>query len=708
MQTPGHAIAGLGGEAGLRYRVTRNAMPAPPSIEPATTRWTLPGAVAATAIAALVFAGWTGPGQESAWPRLLVVLADSLPFTAMWLGAAAGYGRLWLRLLSEDPRERIWLQASLGVASLLWLDESLGAIGLFGAGRPIGAWLTLAIGWALLLDQVRRAESIWRFPEIPWFAGVSAIAVAVLLVAAASAPSWLWASEFGGYDALSYHLELPKEWLAGGRIRPLTHNVYSVLPGFMEAAYFHLACLRGDAIASACSCQLLHAAITLLTAGTLTAATNRRLGKPNGPIAACLLLGTPWVVVVGSLAYNEMTVCLFLAAGSLVLARPGSMDRSAATILGVLSGAACGAKLTAAGLVAMPLGVLMLMRSPARGWLKLGGFMLIGWVAAMLPWWVRNASACGNPVFPFATTLFGTAHWTAQQAATFAHGHRSSAGFVSRLAALWNEFFRYGFGSPPDPEASWRPQWLVLPWLGVAGLLAAGTQRRLRGLSLELTIMLLIQIAFWIGATHLKSRFLLPAAVPLAMACAAGFSAISQPNRVQGAASRFVLPILLLAWCAGPAWIFQFEREGEPAAAIGQARSLAGIGLKPDDAQALAETLPAVYINLKLPPNAKVLSLGDATPFYFQRPVVYQTTWDRGLLSALIRDHPDDPDSWLKGIVQAGFTHVLIDRTMLSLWEHEGWNDPAISSAKIEALAGVLTPEHAFGHGVMLYRVTTR
>ena len=55
----------------------------------------------------------------------------------------------------------------------------------------------------------------------------AAPAVAVLLVAACSAPGWLWASEFGGYDALSYHLQLPKEWLHLKKITTLDHNVYS-------------------------------------------------------------------------------------------------------------------------------------------------------------------------------------------------------------------------------------------------------------------------------------------------------------------------------------------------------------------------------------------------------------------------------------------------------------------------------------------------
>ena len=38
------------------------------------------------------------------------------------------------------------------------------------------------------------------------------------------------------------------------------------------------------------------------------------------------------------------------------------------------------------------------------------------------------------------------------------------------LTALWNEWLRYGIGPAPDPSEPWRPQWLLLPWLGLAGV----------------------------------------------------------------------------------------------------------------------------------------------------------------------------------------------------------------------------------------------
>ena len=91
-------------------------------------------------------------------------------------------------------------------------------------------------------------------------------------------------------------------------------------------------------------------------------------GATVGAAAAVIVLGTPWTVVVGSLGYNEMVVALLLATGVLIIhqAPPDTPRRAAA--LGVLAAAACGAKLTALGFVAAPLGLLILAAVPPKRW----------------------------------------------------------------------------------------------------------------------------------------------------------------------------------------------------------------------------------------------------------------------------------------------------------------------------------------------------
>ncbi|MEZ6319149.1 MAG: hypothetical protein R3B49_10435 [Phycisphaerales bacterium] len=85
--------------------------------------------------------------------------------------------------------------------------------------------------------MVRGAPGTLHLSGGGW-AWIVAVPIGVLVVACASPAGWLWDSEFGGFDALAYHLELPQEWMQrAGRVWPVDHNVYSYLPSYVEAAY---------------------------------------------------------------------------------------------------------------------------------------------------------------------------------------------------------------------------------------------------------------------------------------------------------------------------------------------------------------------------------------------------------------------------------------------------------------------------------------
>ncbi|MHC4102502.1 MAG: hypothetical protein ACYSW1_16660 [Planctomycetota bacterium] len=370
-------------------------------------------------------AGFSGPEHPSAAATALWVLFTSAPLALCWLVAAFGYGwplRRWL--LGEGPDDWAAIDMGLGVAFMLVLDAGLGVLGILQESGGFGAWVVVLIGFGLVIVQLRRV--LRPSALVPWPVWAAAPAIAVLLLAVCSAPGWLWATEFGGYDALSYHLQLPKEWLALGRITPLDHNVYSYLPSYVEAAYYHLAVLHGDAVASVYACQLLHAGFTLLTAAVVGRIAWRAGGRAVGAAAAVVVLGTPWTVVAGSLGYNDMAVAFLLATGLLVIqiAPPDSPRRGAA--VGVLATAACGAKLTAIGFVAVPLGLLMLAAVPPKRWLAPVVGAAVAAVICLLPYLVRNWVYSGNPVFPFATGLLGLGHWTQQQAEIWTTRHGTS------------------------------------------------------------------------------------------------------------------------------------------------------------------------------------------------------------------------------------------------------------------------------------------
>jgi hypothetical protein len=655
-----------------------------------------PAAIGVVITVALMIwmAGWTGDPSIHRGVDALFVLAGALPFAAAWLTAACGFGWPLRRLLIPLDSDRLLLQLALGIAALLVLDAALGRTGLLQWRGSLSAWAVLAIGWSLLFLQVLnegRGKAI-HLVAPRWLVWLAAPAIVVLLLAACSAPGWLWASEFGGYDALSYHLQLPKEWLESGRIELLDHNVYSYLPGYMEAAYYHQAILIGDGIDAVYACQLLHAAFTLITATTL-ARFVQRIAPPRviglaGAIAAVTFLGTPWVIVVGSLAYNEMATLMMLAGGLLLLAQPERWTIGRAAALGLLAGAACGAKLTALGFVALPLLVLAFAKAPPRPRIIDALAGVVAGTIALLPYLIGNWAAAGNPVFPFAAELFGTAHWTAEQAATFSGAHAPTGSLSARMVELWNQWLRLGFG--PNPDASgfepWSPQWSILPWLTLAlsaiALLRPSTRRWAAGLLLVLAV----QVVVWLLCTHMKSRFLLPTAVPCAALIALGAGVVLE----RASMNRSLIGLLVvgaLVWSCLPVLLFRREHNGAPAFAIDTATLLAGDGLDNEQArQAARDGLVAVFVNHLLPADAKVLLIGDATPLYYRADVRYQTTWDRGPLSKAMREIPDEPQAWAEALCRDGYTHVLVDPAMLSRWERSKWNDPLLTAARVEDL----------------------
>ncbi|MHC4709341.1 MAG: hypothetical protein ACYTA3_02705, partial [Planctomycetota bacterium] len=529
-------------------------------------------------------AGFSGPDRPSAFAEALWVLFTSVPLALCWLVAAFGYGwplRRWL--LGEGP-DWAAIDMGLGAAFMLVLDAGLGALGILQESGGFGAWVVVLIGFGLVIAQLRRV--LRPSAMVPWPAWAVAPAIAVLLLAVCSAPGWLWATEFGGYDALSYHLQLPKEWLALDRITPLDHNVYSYLPGYVEAAYYHLAVLHGDAVASVYACQLLHAGFTLLTAALVGRIAWRLGGRTVGAAAAAIVLGTPWTVVAGSLGYNDMVVAFLLATGLLVIqiAPPDSLRRGAA--VGMLAAAACGAKLTAIGFVAVPLGLLMLAAVAPRRWPAPLVGMATAAVICLLPYLVRNWVYSGNPVFPFATGLLGLGHWTQQQAEIWTSGHLPDLGLAGRLGEAWNQLARFGIGPSPDPTEPWKPQWSLLPWLAAAGLAVGLAKPALRSRAWRLGMVLAVQLVFWLALTHIKSRFLLPAVVPAALVVAVGLEAVAARARPPIFAG--VLAVVTLAWCCLPVVILLGERNRMPAAMVGWGDVLTGNGLTDSERPALA------------------------------------------------------------------------------------------------------------------------
>jgi hypothetical protein len=636
-----------------------------------------------------------------------------------YLGAAAGLGRLWRGAAkgAAAPRAVEW---ALGLATLLTLSHLMGLAGAFGRGGPAGAavaWVPIAAGLGILAADLWKVRLKAPAPSAWWLACIPALAV--LLVAACQPPGWLWASEGNGYDVLEYHLQLPREWLQMGRIRPLEHNVYSFLPGYIEAAFLHVAVLGGaDGNASALpaaglvngggafSAQFCSAALAVLAAAWTGLAARaalpaRAVGPRWGPpLIAALVLGTPWVVITGSLAYNDLAVIALGAAAMIAALSPGMSPAQRGLVTGSLIGIACGCKPTALLLVAPPVGIVLLAGiSPRRAWRALLPGAAAGAIA-LLPWLVRNWAWAGNPVFPAAPALFGTGHWTAEQASRYIAAHQFPGSILNRLALIL---------FPEPGQGAYRgvthPHWFLFFAAATVAAVVVLSRRAVRGPGAPLVAALIAQLAAWLLATHIQSRFLLPllvTAAPLVLLAIAPAASAVALRRVVAAAGAGGLLLLALAQAAMAVFTFAGQQRSHPndllllGADLRTGESLRDLisqtpgSERPERARKLRELAgPEAYVNLFLDPWSRVYLLGDATPLYYQRPVLYNTTWDAWPLAEAIRSSPENPAAWGAALRARGITHIMVNFAELSRLRASkppasGWADPLITPAAVD------------------------
>ena len=627
-------------------------------------------------------------------------------------GASLGLGSWVVRRLGIDTPGA--LGACVGLACMLLMSHLLGVLGVVGLrfGGSVGtvaAWTPVVLGLALLIARLRSFRPGACTCSLWWLVG--ALPISVLLVASLQTPGYLWPSEFGGFDALSYHLQLPREWLTAGAIAPLEHNVYSYLPSHVEGAFYHLGAMMGGVgdgwplVGSGhwlVSCQLLHAGSCVLGAwacGSAALASARRWVVPQSPgwIGWCcgmLVLGTPWSIVVGSLAYNEMVVVALGAGAVLCGAQVGAGSPAGRSALAaLLVGAACGAKPTAIFLVAPIVGVVLIAGLPRERRVRAIIIGLVIGLATLAPWLIRNALAAGNPVFPALTGVFGPGHWSPEQIERFTAAHTFQGSPPERAALTV-------LADPADPAGArhrgfLHPQWGIF-WIAtgaalIAGLAAPGARRG--------TVLLgtgtLVSLGAWLMLTHIQSRFLIPimvGAVPLMGLGIASLATRLRPLAIIAGAILIggqllalipVLPVndrglhllsFSLRFGTAP-WISVPESPGP-------------------------EWAPTSALVSQLPPDSRTLLLGVSTPLYYGPSPSYSTTWDAGVPVELGAD-PTPGESWTVALRDAGYTHVVIDFNELARLVESGYADPRLTPESVGAWvrdAGLL-PVHGVREG---------
>jgi 4-amino-4-deoxy-L-arabinose transferase-like glycosyltransferase len=230
-----------------------------------------------------------------------------------------------------------------------------------------------------------------------------------------------------GWDATMYHLTYARVFAETGSLVYIGHMRFPVFPQLNEM-WFTAALL----VANDVTAQLTQFLCFVATAAAVGAMARPLAGLRGAWLAIAILCSAPVAAFLASNAYVEwgltMAVTLAVAAWSRwrVTAHAGW-----AFLIGVFAGMAAATKYNGLLFLAWSGVAMLVVRSPRRirDWLLFALAVLL--VAA--PWYARIAAWTGNPVFPYATSVFGANDWRLDAGASL-HPHHL---YTAPTVRLW-------------------------------------------------------------------------------------------------------------------------------------------------------------------------------------------------------------------------------------------------------------------------------
>ena len=593
---------------------------------------------------------------------------------ALLVGASlVASGTFVLRLLGWQTTSRIeqlvfaW---AMGIGVVSFGSLLLAVAGLY---RPLPLALFISVLLATPWLPVRRRahdptpaarlrasrEGGWLPPLggrlSPSFAWLSVSAAALLYgLVAAFAPE----REF---DALWYHLYLPRLWLEAGRPVDLVQEYPSLYPLTWELVFG-----TGMTLGGAVGAKLLHFACLPLLAA-LVWRTARWMGV-GAAAAAAFVVTTPTLLWEASTTYIDLALALHTTAAGYALARyVVHGERPWAVIAGLQLGLGAATKHLGiiVAIVAVTVFVLAAVRSGRTFRSVVRIAVLVTLIAALLPspWYLRSWLASGNPVFPEMYGVFGASppeRWDARTTQGLEHflerfGHGRSAG---ALAALPWDATVHGaaFGG------SLGPLFLVL--LPVLLL----TRNHPRGV-IWIATAAAAYVAVWASPlSSFQLRFLMPIVPLLALLAAVALErARGLARGLPGVALLITAATIALAALNFPMFMRLHESDELWLTHVLRQPPLAVVIGRQSELEYLRRQVPSfaawTAIDATLPPDARILTFTEGDHLYSHRwRVSHYATMAR---PAVWDAAGADTGSAAEALRALRITHILFDRREL-------------------------------------------
>ena len=461
----------------------------------------------------------------------LMNLAWTFLVTSMLLLNALVLGLLTIRRLIPDaPQDASLLALACGVG--------LGELGLLGfILAAMGAsefFLLLAVqglvlSWSIWSGRLRRVLSLVRN-------SITQIGSSASLL-----PRWMqWAviltitlnflmamlPPVDAFDALLYHLTVPKLWLQDGGLR--AYNIpHYWFPGLVEGIYFW-----GLGLGSEIVSHLIHFTCALCVILLVWDWTRRLWGDLTAGWAVMLLVSMPSLLLLATWPYTDLALIFFGLAMLYTLAYGQEQtDRRWWAISAICAGMAMGVKYTSfvMPLTAVILIVIWTFQRKLELFTEILKFGLIS-AGTGLIWYLRNWIWMGNPVYPF---LFGGRYWDEFRAIWYA-GSGTGSGWDLGALVLLPLTITLGYQDVNSIDSDIGPLILLLLPAALWAMTDLKKAEEPRKIALTtIGFFTLFSAAFWtygyITTRNLwQTRLLLPAIVPFVIPAALGVTWISR------------------------------------------------------------------------------------------------------------------------------------------------------------------------------------
>lgn len=551
--------------------------------------------------------------------------------------------------------------AFLGLLGLLTVGAALTALGvallfgLLGLRRLLG---DVALATGRITQGLLHSPNCWLYRFLLLWA------VTVLLAALVGPDGLDW-------DGVAEHLAMAKLWAQAGRITPLWFMHHSQFPAAVQMLYTLALLFRGPIAA-----KLFHLVYGLIAVAAVFLLTRRHISRAAAPWAAAITATTPLYEWLCGVAYVDLAIVAYvLLAVHFLLSWISQPQWASMVLAGVLAGGAMAVKMQGIAcfgtllLVAVYVAVRRPQPQRSQSWQHVALFVVAGTLLAS-PWYVKSWIITGNPVYPFAYSIFGGRHWSPEQAEWYTH-HQRGVGMgellplkVMRTIPGWQR----SLVGPREPlklllslvnltlwpwefslsdnkllavaRMSIGPLYLIF----VPALLAFGH----RPPKLKTLLIIFVIIWLWWLYSMQLTRYLLPGLVLLAPAAAYGIHRSLNAGTVLRLCTRIVVSSWLVV-----ALLFNWMAVNAALPAIfGQAswdsylwKNLPIYG-------------PSQYVNKKTPPDAKIITYGEPRCFYLDREYLWgDWHYHRMIIYDKMRGAPELVAAY-RGL---GITHILIN-----------------------------------------------